>query len=268
MLVRVAQDLKEVAGKNDIELKVDALGSLPPVLGDAERLLQVVFNLTSNALKFAPKKSVVELRASLTEEKRIRFEVVDQGPGISSSQRDRLFTKFQQLDKLPARHSGGSGLGLAISKAIVAAHRGVLDVESEEGHGSTFFFELPAIGASGAAAPPDRSRARRNRTVEIDVGHIKSHVPRTLGEQLLEFGESLATAFKDPERENMADLYRMACEFLSSTASDNEPLRLALEDLIGELKDLDPRESKAQDERSPREQAIKSALVRAVQAAS
>jgi signal transduction histidine kinase len=173
LLVQAGEELGAQASSKQITISVHGATSLPPVLGDADRLRQVLVNLTSNALKFAPRGSEVELRARLTPGERVRFEVVDHGPGISTSKRDRLFTKFQQLGTPSSTHSGGSGLGLAIAKAIIDAHSGLLDFESVEGKGTTFFFEIATVASLGTMQPPDSSRGRRSRTVELNVPHFE-----------------------------------------------------------------------------------------------
>jgi PAS domain S-box-containing protein len=117
-------------------------------VGDRDRIIQVLTNLVSNAIKFAPADTVVSISAARdvapggTE--RVRFAVTNEGPGIQPSDVARLFTRFQQLDGSDARHRGGTGLGLAISKAIVEQHGGVIGVHSEPGIATTFWFELPA----------------------------------------------------------------------------------------------------------------------------
>jgi signal transduction histidine kinase len=73
----------------------------------------------------------------------VRFSVEDNGPGIPKDKHHLLFMKFKQLDASDVRRQDGTGLGLAICKAIVAQHHGRIGVDSEEGHGSTFWFELP-----------------------------------------------------------------------------------------------------------------------------
>lgn len=119
------------------------LGDAPRISGDFDRLVQVLTNLLSNAVKFSPAGKAVTVGVQTTEKGFVQFWVRDRGPGIPSDQLGQLFKKFQQLEASQTRTSGGSGLGLAISKAIVAAHRGTIDVESTPGDGSTFFFEIP-----------------------------------------------------------------------------------------------------------------------------
>ncbi|MFP2933929.1 ATP-binding protein, partial [Pyxidicoccus sp. 3LG] len=134
----------------------------PQVKGDRDRLIQVLTNLVSNAVKFSPRGAPVTVRVKEEADGRVRFSVVDQGPGIPPEQRSRLFGRFQQLDGSDTRSKGGTGLGLAISQAIVDQHGGRIDVESEPGKGSTFTFTLevakPAASGVPASVPKDESR--------------------------------------------------------------------------------------------------------------
>ncbi|MCY1018425.1 ATP-binding protein [Pyxidicoccus sp. MSG2] len=152
------QGMADTAG---VTLRSEVEGA-PRVRGDRDRLIQVLTNLVSNAVKFSPRGSPVVVRAWDVEGGRVRFSVVDQGPGIPPEQRSRLFGRFQQLDGSDTRSKGGTGLGLAISQAIVDQHGGRIEVESEEGKGSTFTFALdamrPETHAAPASVPRDESR--------------------------------------------------------------------------------------------------------------
>ncbi len=110
---------------------------------DEDRFIQVLTNLLSNAIKFSPAGSEVTIMEKITEPNVVRISVIDNGLGIPSNLQHKLFGKFQQLNQVGSRSKGGTGLGLAISKAIVEQHKGRIGVESEEGKGSTFWFELP-----------------------------------------------------------------------------------------------------------------------------
>jgi signal transduction histidine kinase len=109
---------------------------------DPVRLKQVLINLTNNAIKFTNKGSVT-LMVNQTNEHTIRFEIIDTGIGIPKEQISRIFKAFEQVDKGNSRKYGGSGLGLTISKNILQAMGSNLEVQSEEGKGSCFYFELP-----------------------------------------------------------------------------------------------------------------------------
>jgi signal transduction histidine kinase len=109
-----------------------------------DAIVQALTNLLSNAIEFSePGQTVwVEARA-WTESASILFSVTDQGRGIPAEKLETIFDRFQQVDVSDARKKGGTGLGLAICKRIVQQHGGDIWVESELGHGSTFFFTVP-----------------------------------------------------------------------------------------------------------------------------
>jgi len=109
---------------------------------DSVRLLQVFANLLSNASKFAPAGTVVEMRARMGGD-RVTVSVTDTGPGIPDSFRGVIFDKFSQADASDSRIRGGTGLGLAISKELIERMHGTIGYESTPGHGATFFIELP-----------------------------------------------------------------------------------------------------------------------------
>jgi signal transduction histidine kinase len=109
---------------------------------DRDRLCQVLINLLSNAIKFSPEAGVISVKVE-TGESYMEFRVSDQGRGIPEELRAKIFDRFVQVEKTDASVRGGSGLGLAIAKAIVEQHGGTIGVESELGHGSTFWFKVP-----------------------------------------------------------------------------------------------------------------------------
>lgn len=114
--------------------------------GDADRLLQVLTNLISNAAKFSPRGGEVEVRVRILEGGTARLSVRDEGPGVPESFHDQIFSKFAQADSSDTRQKGGTGLGLAIAKEIVERHGGRLGFESTPGSGATFFVDLPLTG--------------------------------------------------------------------------------------------------------------------------
>ncbi len=114
------------------------------VFADRPRLMQVLANLLSNAAKFAPENSEIEISVT-RQEGALRVSVSDSGSGIPDDFLPKLFDKFTQLDSSDTRQKGGTGLGLPISKAIIEKHGGKIDVVSKLGSGSTFYFELPEL---------------------------------------------------------------------------------------------------------------------------
>jgi len=139
--------------------------------GDPGRLRQILFNLAGNAIKFTSKGDVrilVDSRALDDGRHMLSVKVRDTGIGIAGDQIDRLFSRFNQADSSIARRFGGTGLGLAICKQLTELMGGRIGVDSEEGKGSTFWFELPLaegqtvqIEAPAQAAGPATLRSLR-----------------------------------------------------------------------------------------------------------
>ena len=122
-------------------------GAIPKILiGDDQRLAQVITNLLSNAVKFTPEKGSINLAVRLLGEKdgicTLLTKVTDTGIGMSLEQQSQLFKAFQQAEVNTARKFGGTGLGLSISKSIVEMMGGEIWVESEPGKGSSFSFTI------------------------------------------------------------------------------------------------------------------------------
>jgi len=139
-----------------VELKDDILQEVPFVVqGDPKRLRQVIMNLVGNGIKFT-KQGNVTVRVSrdvrniavADHQVGLRFEVIDTGMGMSQEVCDKLFGNFVQADNSTQREFGGTGLGLSISKKLVELMSGAIGVESVEGQGSTFWFEIPTIEVS------------------------------------------------------------------------------------------------------------------------
>lgn len=118
-----------------------ALGGAVEVIGDRNRLLQVLLNLLSNAVKFTSQGRIEAGAEDGAEEVRVRIS--DTGEGIYPEERDKIFEEFYRIGDELAGRAKGSGLGLSISKKIVEAHGGRIWAESDIGKGSTFFFTLP-----------------------------------------------------------------------------------------------------------------------------
>jgi two-component system phosphate regulon sensor histidine kinase PhoR len=133
-----------------VELDQSASGGTD-IQGDRDQLLQVILNLTENAMKYGGPGKPVTLRLSRAESRGllrgpvVRLDVIDRGPGIDSLHLPRLTERFYRVDTHRSREMGGTGLGLAIVKHIVNRHRGRLKISSEIGQGSTFSVILPAV---------------------------------------------------------------------------------------------------------------------------
>ncbi|MDR1028984.1 MAG: response regulator [Clostridiales Family XIII bacterium] len=136
------------------------------LIGDEQRLTQVITNLLSNATKFTPEDGEIRLEARLegTEDDvcTIRFDVTDTGIGISEEQQERLFTSFQQAESSTSRMFGGTGLGLAISRRLVDMMGGRIWIDSAPDRGSTFSFTMRAArGAAEERRPAQMSETDR-----------------------------------------------------------------------------------------------------------
>lgn len=144
-LQRLAVDSLDIfkvkAAEKNIELIADLDLDLPPfVLGDPNRVKQVILNLISNAVKFTSEGQVVlRVKQLENEEDMVRIEVVDSGEGVSKENQQKLFQAFSQADKSTSRTHGGTGLGLSISKQLANFMDGDIGVDSELGKGSTFW---------------------------------------------------------------------------------------------------------------------------------
>lgn len=113
------------------------------VYADGNRLIQVLVNLISNAVKFSPPESTITI-SSVPTGGYVELRVADQGRGIPGQFKDVIFERFRQVKTTDATQKGGTGLGLAICKAIVEQHGGTIGVESEEGKGSMFWLRIPS----------------------------------------------------------------------------------------------------------------------------
>jgi signal transduction histidine kinase len=143
------------------ELALDLPQTPLPVLGNADRLRQVIGNLLSNAIKYSPQGGTVHVRADMQGEA-VRVEVRDEGIGIPANQQARIFTKFFRAEAA-ASGIAGTGLGLSVSRDIVESHGGQIGFTSAEGEGTTFFVELPGA-KSDEVLQGDRAQRPKERT--------------------------------------------------------------------------------------------------------
>ena len=154
MLQKVVTVVNFRAEEKNLRFTVHIDRDIPPELvGDDQRIAQVIANLLSNAVKFTPPEGAIHLEAQFLGEEddlcAIQISVADTGIGITEEQQSRLFTSFQQAESGTSRKFGGTGLGLAISKRIVEMMGGRIWVDSEPEKGSTFSFTIKVQRASG-----------------------------------------------------------------------------------------------------------------------
>jgi signal transduction histidine kinase/DNA-binding response OmpR family regulator len=160
------------------------------LIGDDQRLAQVIVNLLSNAVKFTPERGAVRLDTRLLGEAdgvcTLLIEVADSGIGISEEAQARLFSSFTQADSGTSRRFGGTGLGLAISKRIVEMMGGRIWLQSEPDRGATFSATVQARrGAAATAAKPAGFNWRDLRALAVDdmpaVGEYFTEMARQFG---------------------------------------------------------------------------------------
>jgi len=136
------RSLRSLAEVNTVSIDLEQDGSIPEVMADRDRLEQVITNLLSNALKYSPPEKTVRVRVGAVNNS-VQVVVSDEGQGIPPDQLTRVFDRFHQL----VGAKKGSGLGLTIARALVEQHHGRIWVESELGHGTRFYFEIPAVSS-------------------------------------------------------------------------------------------------------------------------
>ena len=164
LVERVVDLLASPARRNRVELTVSIDADVPAMLyGDPARFRQVLTNLIGNAVKFTQQRGQVKVHvgvhAANETEVTLRCAVADTGIGIAAKQRERLFEPFYQADSSVTRRYGGTGLGLTVSKRVVEAFGGQIGVDSEAGHGSTFWFTLPLKTGPAAVEHPSAEMA-------------------------------------------------------------------------------------------------------------
>lgn len=143
VVTNAIEQMKPLAGENEIRLVTELDADADDIIGDATRLQQVVTNLIVNAIKYTPPggQIVIRLRQS---DGQAHLVVSDSGIGIAPEHLSRIFERFEQGDSSSRRNYGGLGLGLAIARHLTELHGGTIAAESEgEGHGATFIVSLP-----------------------------------------------------------------------------------------------------------------------------
>lgn len=191
---------------------------------DRDRIIQVLTNLMSNAIKFSAAGSEVVVALDAADDA-MRFSVIDSGAGIAADQMHKLFGKFQQLDQSDARKKEGTGLGLAISKAILEEHEGQLRVESEVGKGSVFWFELPVSKSAVSAVSDERPALTRHMRPAVVV-EDDDNIAEILTTQLTHDGLQVLRAKTLADAELLLKQHKPLVVLLDLTLPDGDGLDL------------------------------------------
>lgn len=136
----VISNLKQHASDKGLEFRYFIPENYPKVMADRTRLMQVMFNLVGNAIKYTDKGSVI-VEADVRDHDSAVISVIDTGPGVSAEYIPHLFDSFSRSEV--TRYKPGSGLGLAITRKLIELMNGEIHVKSQVGQGSTFYFNLP-----------------------------------------------------------------------------------------------------------------------------
>lgn len=143
VLTEISDRLRTLADEKNVNVSITVDPVVSTVTTDPVRLRQIVYNYLSNAIKFSPPESVVQVRAVPDEGDRFRVDVTDQGPGLAPERLSSIFADFHLLDRTQKMDGEGAGLGLALTKRIVEAQGGTVGVESVPEAGSRFHATLP-----------------------------------------------------------------------------------------------------------------------------
>lgn len=160
LIEEAAAAVGPVMAEHHVTLTLDLPERVPPVHADRDRLMQVMLNLVSNAVKFCD-QTAGQIAVALTEQPdALRIDVTDNGPGIRREDQELIFEKFRQVGDTLTEKPHGTGLGLSISRQIVDHVGGRLWIESEPGKGAKFSFTVPREPAAADAGLPDLSELK------------------------------------------------------------------------------------------------------------
>ncbi|MAS33132.1 MAG: histidine kinase [Anaerolineaceae bacterium] len=151
LLEQVKQSFDTLAAESDVRVEIDAPADLPPMRADRERMVQVLTNLVSNALRYTPAGGKIVLRARQNGGN-MQLVVEDTGSGIPPDKLPNIFERFYRVEESRHQSEGESGLGLAIAKSIVEAHKGLISADSQVGVGTSMIITLQTAGTAPATA--------------------------------------------------------------------------------------------------------------------
>jgi signal transduction histidine kinase len=182
-------------GEKPVTLRLDWPDGLPHALADESRLLQILYNLIGNAIKFTPEGEVTVSARNV--DRMLHIAVTDTGIGIPSDKLDTIFEAFEQAGTSVAREYGGAGLGLGITRHLVELHRGRISVASEVGKGSEFTFTIPVSEGRGGGAAELRGANEESAAVHLPAGlpdGVAARVPTRNGKP----GQTIVAVDDDP----------------------------------------------------------------------
>ncbi len=173
LLERVVESARTHAPEH-VTFDIQVARGVPPVAADKDRARQVLVNLVENAVKYSPGGGRIEVGLA-SENGMVLFRVVDEGMGIPADEQSRIFEKFYRLDPNMTQGIGGTGLGLYICSELVERMGGQIWLESDEGKGAAFFFQLPSANSNPALPkllePSEKEQAGSAPPASINVGN-------------------------------------------------------------------------------------------------
>ncbi len=185
-LHEIVENLQPLADSRKVQLRLESPASGILMDYDPERLLQIVYNLLSNALKHTPSGGEVRLQAAVTEfqkQQTLEIRVSDTGEGIPGEHLPHIFERFYQVEKSQSPHTEGTGIGLSLSRELVRAMNGQIDVQSTPGKGTTFTVLLPITNTALPAG--QQSSVRPMPQPEIEKGPRPSPATAPGGQVLI-----------------------------------------------------------------------------------
>jgi len=233
LVERAIRDNDTYAAQYDVAFEIVQHDDELRVFADKDRLMQVITNLLSNATKFSPAGSKVQISVTQHEGK-IRVSITDHGAGIPEDFRHRIFEKFSQSDASDTKTKGGTGLGLSISKLIVEKHGGCINYLSEAGTGTTFYFELPELAGKAIPNKTATHEEFKEHTACILIVEDDPDVADLLHRMLAEAGYDSDVAYTASEarrllKENI-DHYQVMTLDITLTGEDGLSLLRSLRD--------------------------------------
>ncbi|MDW7730980.1 MAG: ATP-binding protein [Methanolobus sp.] len=218
----VKQLTAPLANKKGLLMNYSVEGNITNISADKIRFKQILYNLISNAIKFTPKGGNVDVLME-RDGNVARISVKDTGIGISRENKEKLFHPFTQIDSATNRQYEGTGLGLSLVRRFVELHNGTIWVESEEGNGTNFVFELPLIEGS------DEESSESVPQDEKIASELSDNPPELIEVQDIKGDEKLILVVEDDEKSRELleatltfEGYRVAC-----TSNGKDALELA-----------------------------------------